>query len=60
MYEGLLVDQIIPVIQNIVPNNSEQIWFQHDGAPPHFGAGPRRILNRSFPTKVDRKKKEPK
>ncbi|EZA55677.1 hypothetical protein X777_04186 [Ooceraea biroi] len=44
MYERLLVDEIIPAIQNIFPNNLQQIWFQHDGAPPHFGAGPRRIF----------------
>jgi len=26
-YERLLVDQIIPVIQNTFPNNFEEIWF---------------------------------
>ncbi|EZA54501.1 hypothetical protein X777_05480 [Ooceraea biroi] len=49
MYEGLLVDQIIPAIQNIFPNNFEQIWFQYDGASPHFSAGSRRILNEVVP-----------
>jgi len=39
----LLVDQIIPAIQNTFPNNFEEIWFQHDGAIAHFGVGPRRI-----------------
>ncbi|EZA55652.1 hypothetical protein X777_04294 [Ooceraea biroi] len=48
MYEGLLVDQIIPAIQNIFPNNFDHIWFQHDGAPPHFGAGSCRLLNEVF------------
>ncbi|XP_071579661.1 uncharacterized protein [Temnothorax nylanderi] len=48
-YERLLVDEISPAIQNIFPNNFEQIWFQHNGALPHFGAGPRRILNKVFP-----------
>jgi len=48
MYERLLVDQIIPTIQNTFPNNFEKIWFQHDGAPAHF-VGPRRILNETFP-----------
>lgn len=48
-YEILLVDQIIPAIRNIFPNNFEEIWFQHDEAPAHFGLGPRQILNETFP-----------
>lgn len=47
-YERLLLDQIIPAIRNIFPNNFEEIWFQQNGAPPHFGVGPRKILNQIF------------
>ncbi|EFN77911.1 hypothetical protein EAI_15781, partial [Harpegnathos saltator] len=42
-------DQIIPAIRNIFSNNFEEIWFQHDGAPAHFGLGLRQILNEIFP-----------
>jgi len=57
-YERLLVDQIIPAIQNTFPNNFEEIWFQRDGALAHFGVGQRRILNEIFPLRKKEEMKE--
>jgi len=55
-YERLLVDQINPGIQNTFPNNFKEIWFQHDGAPAHFGVELRRILNETFPLRWIRRR----
>lgn len=30
-------------------NVLKQMWFQHDGAPPHFSLGTRQILDANFP-----------
>ncbi|XP_018375240.1 PREDICTED: uncharacterized protein LOC108769006 [Trachymyrmex cornetzi] len=35
-YEDMLRNQIVPVIREI-SENFEHIWFQQDGAPPHYG-----------------------
>lgn len=40
--------QLFPDIQ--IPNNLDRgIWFQQDGAPPHFAVTVREFLNRTFP-----------
>ncbi|KMQ85171.1 transposable element tc3 transposase [Lasius niger] len=37
VYEAMLREQIIPAIQNIAGENLDDIYFQQDGAPPHYG-----------------------
>jgi len=50
-YEAMLVEQIIPAIRNIFPNNFDRVWFQQDGAPAHFGLRVRRLLDEIFPNR---------
>lgn len=44
----MLQYQIYPAIQ-VAANNCNQVWFQQDGAPPHYGLHARDYLNNSFP-----------
>jgi hypothetical protein len=50
-YLDLLRDNIVPAIaalfSNLLP--SEDIWFQQDGAPPHFTQAVRHYLDTVFP-----------
>lgn len=50
MYLELLDAQIIPALEENgqLPNN---IWFQQDGAPPHYARIVRDRLNRTFPNR---------
>ncbi|KYN21601.1 hypothetical protein ALC57_06024, partial [Trachymyrmex cornetzi] len=49
-YEIMLIQQIIPAIRNLYPNDEfNQLWFQHDGAPAHFALRVRRVLDEYFP-----------
>lgn len=54
-YLQLLREHIIPELIRLFPNRenaarpSEQIWFQQDGAPPHFAVNVRGYLNAIFP-----------
>lgn len=56
-YLLLLQEHIIPELRRLFPNNNnpnlpaEQIWFQQDGAPPHFGRVVRAYLDETFPDK---------
>lgn len=46
-YLELLQDHIIPSIRNFFPNGD--IYFQQDGAPPHYTRAVRELLNNTFP-----------
>jgi hypothetical protein len=47
-YRNLLIDRIIPAIQDLgLEFNS--IWFQQDGAPPHYAVNVRNLLDETFP-----------
>lgn len=50
-YLAMLRNQIIPALQNIAGDNFGTLWFQQDGAPPHFGLDVRQHLNHVFPGK---------
>lgn len=51
-YLRLLQDQIIPQFRQLFPNfDQQEIWFQHDGAPPHYGRNVREYLDNVFPNK---------
>lgn len=47
-YENMLRNQIVPAIIAKVGENFEHIWFQQDGAPPHYSRNVRRYLNTVF------------
>ena len=54
-YLQLLQQTIIPRVRQIFPNYkylnlpTESIWFQQDGAPPHFGRQVCHYLSVTFP-----------
>lgn len=48
-YWIMLRDDIVPGIRNIFNLNFDTVWFQQDGAPPHFGLEVRNFLNEIFP-----------
>ncbi|EFN77955.1 hypothetical protein EAI_14386, partial [Harpegnathos saltator] len=48
-YAAMLRNDIIPTIRNIFGLNFNTVWFQQDGAPPHFGLQVRQFLNDTFP-----------
>jgi len=50
-YLQLLTDLIVPSIQEIVGDNFDDVWFQQDGALPHYGRIVRNYLNDTFPNR---------
>ncbi|XP_018369530.1 PREDICTED: uncharacterized protein LOC108765352 [Trachymyrmex cornetzi] len=48
-YFNLLNNEIIPAIRNISGIAFDNVWFQQDGAPCHFGLIARNLLNNIFP-----------
>lgn len=56
-YLDFLSLELIPALVAVFPNHDDpdipqrQIWFQQDGAPPHFGRRVRQYLNEVFPNK---------
>lgn len=54
-YLQLLREQIVPALNHLFPNQtnrerpSDEIWYQQDGAPPHYGVDVRQYLNEIFP-----------
>lgn len=47
-YLNLLINQIGPALEEVAYENQE-IWFQHDGCPAHYGLQVREYLNNNFP-----------
>uniref|UniRef100_A0ABD2WEH9 Tc1-like transposase DDE domain-containing protein n=1 Tax=Trichogramma kaykai TaxID=54128 RepID=A0ABD2WEH9_9HYME len=47
MYAEFLRRVFFPELQRVAPN----VYFQQDGAPPHFAARVRRLLNHHFPNR---------
>lgn len=46
----IFLKHVLPGLLDDVPLSVRRnMWFQHDGAPAHFGLAVRRDLNRSFP-----------
>jgi len=49
IYEAMLREQIISAIQEIAGRNLDNIYFQQDGIPPHYGVNIRQYLDEIFP-----------
>lgn len=49
-YQRMLEEQIVPTIHHVF-DNLDQVWFQQDGAPPHYGLNVRAYLNEIFPNR---------
>lgn len=50
-YLELLRDQLPVLIEDVTLQARQRMWFQQDGAPPHFALVVRDHLNRSFPNR---------
>lgn len=56
-YLALLQNDVVPTLINLYPNPenpqvpTNTIWFQQDGAPPHYRANVRQYLNSTFPNR---------
>lgn len=51
VYEEMLRNQIIPSITDTAGDDFYNVWFQQDGAPPHYGVAVRNYLNEIFPNR---------
>jgi len=52
IYTNFLQDEL-PAILEIVPlQTRRQVYYQHDGAPPHFSQVVRQYLNHKFPNRL--------
>lgn len=51
----LLRDDLVPALAVLYPNRDDPdipdsaLWFQQDGAPPHYSVAVRNYLNNTFP-----------
>lgn len=48
-YETMLREEIVPAIQLLTNNQINDIYFQQDGAPPHYSRTVRQYLDEVFP-----------
>lgn len=48
-YMEFLQNHLENPLEDLPLNTYLQMWFQHDGAPPHYAAEVRAFLNASFP-----------
>ena len=48
-YRRFLNDLLPVFLQDVPLNIRQQMWYQHDGAPPHFDVNVRRHLDNAFP-----------
>uniref|UniRef100_A0A1B6HYH3 DUF4817 domain-containing protein n=1 Tax=Homalodisca liturata TaxID=320908 RepID=A0A1B6HYH3_9HEMI len=51
LYYNMLQNEIIPAIQIASGEYFDNVWFQQDGAPPHYGRQVREYLDLRFPHK---------
>ena len=47
-YETMLREEIVPAIQALTNNQMDEIYFQQDGAAPHYSRSVRRYLDQLF------------
>lgn len=50
-YLNFLQNELPILLENLPLNVRQTMWFQHDGAPPHYSRAVRRHLNTEFPNK---------
>lgn len=47
-YRLLLINSILPALRDLLGQNFNRLWFQQDGAPPHYAAQARALLDLEF------------
>jgi len=48
---NFLQDELPAFLENVPLQTRRQMYYQHDGAPPHFSRVVRQYLNHKFPTR---------
>lgn len=48
MYLHFLQNELPPLLEELDLNTRQRMWFQQDGAPPHFHRNVRQYLNENF------------
>jgi len=51
IYANVLQDELPALLENVPLQTRRQMYYQHDGAPPHFSQVVRQYLNQSFPNR---------
>jgi len=46
-----LQDELPTLLENVPLQTRQQMYYQHDGAPPHFSQVIRQYLNHEFPNR---------
>ena len=49
IYSNFLQDELPALLENVPLQTRWQMYYQHDGAPPHFSQDVRQSLNHKFP-----------
>ena len=50
-YESLLKEHIVPKVRQLAEHHTGELWFQQDGATPHYAVSVRNYLNVEFRNK---------
>lgn len=50
-YLNFLENDLLTLLENVPRNVIENLWVQHDGAPPHYSLRVRQFLNNQFPNR---------
>ena len=49
IYANVLQDELPALLENVPVQTQQQMYYQHDGAPPYFSEVVRQYLNHKFP-----------
>jgi len=50
-YASFLQNELPALLENVPLQTRRQMYYQHDGAPPHFSQDVRQYLNHKFPNR---------
>ncbi|EFN62709.1 hypothetical protein EAG_00046, partial [Camponotus floridanus] len=48
IYRHFLVEDLPGLLEDMSLAERRAMWYQHDGAPPHYARGTREILNEMY------------
>jgi hypothetical protein len=49
IYANFLENELDDLLENVPPNQIANMWFQQDGAPPHFALIARAVVDEKYP-----------
>ena len=44
----MLTEYLLPIVEQFSPTEKFMLWYQHDGAPPHYSRAVQQLLNEKF------------